>query len=83
VDFEMRMHSPRMKDWYTILMDGRHPHIGASNFIIAEDLRSGRPVASVTYMPWTYAYGGKLVKAVRLEQVFCDPAYQNQGIPGR
>jgi len=84
VDFLMRLHNPRnkarMKNWFTIMMDGRHPHIDASNFVIAEDLDNGKLVASATYMPWTYSYGGKPVQAVRLEEVFCEPAYQNQGI---
>jgi len=80
VDFYMRLDNPSQKDWIEIMMDGRHPHVDASNFIIAEDLNNGKIVASVIYMPWTYSYGGCLVKAVRLEEVFCEPDYQDQGI---
>ena len=80
VDFYMRLDNPGQKDWIEIMMDGRHPYVNSSNFIIAEDSASGKLVASVIYMPWSYSYGGGLVKAVRLEEVFCEPDYQNQGI---
>jgi predicted acetyltransferase len=80
VDFYMRLDNPGQKNWIEIMMDGRHPYIDASYFIIAEDLSKNKMVASVIYMPWTYSYGGCLIKAVRLEEVFCEPDYQNQGI---
>ena len=84
VDLLMRLHNPRnkarMKNWFMIMMDGRHPHIDASNFIIAEDADNGRLAASITYMPWTYSYGGARIKGVRLEEVFCELEYQNRGI---
>jgi GNAT superfamily N-acetyltransferase len=62
------------------MMSGRHPYINASNFVIAEDTNNKILVASAIYMPWTYSYCGRKVKAVRLEEVFCEPKYQNQGI---
>jgi len=87
VDLLMRLHNPRnktrMKNWFMILMDGRHPHIDASNFIVAEDADNGRLAATATYMPWTYSYGGARVKGVRLEEVFCEPEYRGQGIMRR
>lgn len=78
VDFYMRLDNPGQKDWIEIMMDGRHPYINASNFIIAED--AGKIAASVVYMPWDYSYGGLKIKAVRLEEVFCEPEYQNRGL---
>ena len=80
VDFYMRLDHSGQKNWIEIMMDGRHPYVNASNFIIAVDLDNGKLVASVIYMPWTYSYGGSLIKAVRLEEVFCEPSYQNQGL---
>jgi len=84
VDLLMNLHNPhnkaRIKNWLTLMMDGRHPHIDAANFIVAQDTNSGRLAASVTYMPWTYSYGGSRVKAVRLEEVYCAPEYRGCGI---
>jgi len=80
VDFYMRMDHPGQKDWIEIMMDGRHPYVDAANFIVAEDMTNGKLVASIIYMPWTFSYCGCMVEAVRLEEVFCEPAYQNQGI---
>ena len=78
VDFYMRLDNPGQKDWIEIMMDGRHPYVNASNFIIAED--AGKVAASVIYMPWIYSYGGQKVYGVRLEEVFCEPEYQSRGL---
>jgi GNAT superfamily N-acetyltransferase len=80
VDFYMRLDHSGQKEWIEILTNGRHPYVSASNFIIAEDGDIGKIVASAIYMPWTYSYNGCFLKAVRLEEVFCEPEYQNQGL---
>ena len=78
VDFLMRLHNQNKTDWFEVLADGRHPNNDVSNFIIAKDAE--KIVALTMYQPMTYSYCGKLLKGVRLEEVFCEPEYQKEGV---
>lgn len=79
-DFYMRLDNPDQKEWIEILMDGRHPYVNASNFILAIDTSIHKIVASGIYMPWNYSYNSVFMKGTRLEEIYCEPDYQNQGI---
>ena len=50
------------------------------NFIIAKDTDNNKIVALTIYQPMNYSYCGSIVKGTRLEEVFCEPEYQNEGV---
>ncbi|MCL2084086.1 MAG: hypothetical protein FWH06_02370, partial [Oscillospiraceae bacterium] len=80
VDFLMRMHNPAKKKWFEVMADGRHPSTDITNFIIAKDTKNDKIVALIIYQPWNYSYCSNILRGVRLEEVFCEWEYQNQGV---
>ena len=79
-DFFARLDNPSQAPWIEIMMDGRHPHTRAENFVLAEDQANGKITTCSVYMPWTYLYDGTPIQVSRVEQVFAEPEYQGQGL---
>ena len=80
VEFLMRLHAQNKTDWFEVMADGRHPNNDVSNFIMAKNTDNDKIVALTIYQPMNYSYCGTIIKGVRLEEVFCEPEYQNEGV---
>ena len=78
VEFLMRIRALNKSDWFEVMADGRHPNNDVSNFIIAKD--NDKIVALTIYQPMNYSYCGNIIKGTRLEEVYCEPEYQGEGI---
>ncbi len=72
--------NPRMRaqtlDWFS----GRHPLVGPADFVVVEDTRAGKFVASTCLMAQEWAYEGIGFAVGRPEFVATDPDYRNRGL---
>lgn len=62
------------------LMGGRHPLVGAEDFVYVEDTATGAVVSSSCLMRQRWEYEGIPFDVGRPEHVATDPAYRNRGL---
>ncbi|MFN8513900.1 MAG: GNAT family N-acetyltransferase [Chloroflexia bacterium] len=62
------------------LTSGRHPLVQAEDFVIVEDTRSGKIVASACLMHGEWEYDGLPFRIGRPEHVVTDHSYRNRGL---
>lgn len=62
------------------LMSGRHPLVGADDFIFVEDTATGTVVSSACLIEQHWEYEGSPFAVGRPEHVATDPRYRNRGL---
>ena len=62
------------------LMSGRHPLVGAEDFVLVEDSATGAVVSSACLMWQRWEYEGIPFEVGRPEHVATDPDYRNRGL---
>ena len=62
------------------LMSGRHPLVGADDFVLVEDRATGAVVSSACLMWQRWEYEGIPFEVGRPEHVATDPDYRNRGL---
>jgi hypothetical protein len=73
----------RVASWTRDLLDGRHPHVGAGDFSLVEDTRSGGIASSLCLIAQTWSYGGMSLRVGQPELVGTHPDYRGQGLVRR
>ncbi len=59
---------------------GHRPETQWSDFVLAEDLDSGRAVSTTCLLPWKCRLEGVTLRAAMLEMVVTDPQYRRRGL---
>ncbi|GIJ73645.1 GNAT family N-acetyltransferase [Virgisporangium ochraceum] len=68
--------------WVEGLFDG-HPSVGPEDFLVAEDVATGRPVGSLVDLRQTWTLGGVRFPVSQVELVATEPEHRGNGLTGR
>jgi predicted acetyltransferase len=60
-----------------------HPKASKDNFLVVEDVSTGRIVSTSCIIPWEMKFDGVLLKCAQLELILTDPQYRNKGLVRR
>ncbi|MGE5653696.1 MAG: GNAT family N-acetyltransferase [Bacillota bacterium] len=77
VEFNHKIHDDG--NWTKSLLSGTHPTTSIDDFVLVEEMKTGKIVSTMGMIPQVWSYGSVEIRVARPDLVGTDPDYRNRG----